>query len=277
MESLVGRSAVVIGGGSGVGEGICHGLASAGMRVAVADLRGDAAAHVSASIRRESPRARSVAFEVDATDPASLESVMSATVEAFDRVDILVNTVGAILQRSLEDVSVAEWNWLWDMNVISHVNSVNVFLPELRERDEAHIVLTGAGAGFHAAPANAVIGPYSVAKHALAGYAKNLRKELANENIGVTLLCPTGIAGRLAEHSADSHAELVGGDLDIGGEQPPDRELVDGRILGPIVIDAIRNNDFIASNELDRLARRVTGDLEDLGLHASDERPPSLR
>jgi NAD(P)-dependent dehydrogenase (short-subunit alcohol dehydrogenase family) len=99
-------------------------------------------------------------------------------------------------------------------------------------------------------PLEMKIGAYSTTKHALAGYAKNLRNELAGERIGVTLLCPSGIAGNLAENSAKSHAQFTGTeDLDFGGKQPVGRELEGETVIGEVTIEAIKANLFLASNK----------------------------
>lgn len=264
MEVLAGKTAVVIGGGGGVGRGISHGLAAEHLNVVVADLDGEAASAV-----RDEVGGTAIAAPVDSTDETSLEALRNRCVETFGTVDLLANTVGVILQRRLDAVAIAEWNWLWDRAVLSQIRSVNVFLPELRRNPEGHIVLTGAGAALHGTPRGLDLGPYGVVKHALAGYARNLRTEVQDEGIGVTLLCPTGIRGDMAANSAASHGDVVGNAAsDVGGQQPPGRRLEDGIILGPVVVEAVRNDSFIASNQLDDLLAAVDRDRQILNPRA---------
>jgi NAD(P)-dependent dehydrogenase (short-subunit alcohol dehydrogenase family) len=258
MKRMEGAAAVVIGGGGGVGRGVCLGLAAQGMKVMVADRDADAATRVAKETERESPTGLAVAAEVDATDEDSLAELRTRAVETLEHVDVLAITLGTILQRPLHEVTVAEWEWLWRVNVLAPITAVNVFLPLLRSRHESHIVLTAAGAGLHAAPADSALGAYGVVKHALVGYGKNLRLELARDGIGVTVLCPTAIAGRLADTSARSHEQMVGASQrDVGGRPAGDRKLDNGRVLGPVVVDAIRSGAFIASNSHEDLLRTV--------------------
>lgn len=261
MRQMAGRAAVVIGGGGGVGRGICHGLADAGMSVLLADLDDEAASRAVAEIQHASPGAALVAATTDATDEAAMARLRRRTLETFGRVDVVAIAVGAILQRPLEQVTLAEWGWLWNLNVLSQISAVNTFLPDIRQQDEGHVLLTAAGAGLHAVQRGSDLGAYGVVKHALVGYAKNLRRELEQDRIGVTLLCPTAIAGRLDETSAMSHRLAVGPNRQsVGGKQPADRTLDEGRALGPIVVDAVSRDDFLASNRPDELADAIEED-----------------
>lgn len=231
------------------------------MNVVVADLDVNAASAV-----RDELGGNAIGAAVDSTDAASLNALRDRCVETFGAVHLLVNTVGVILQRPLDAVTLDEWNWLWDHGVLTQIRSVNAFLPELRRSPDSHIVLTGAGAAVHAAPQGMDLGPYGVVKHALAGYARNLRMELQDDRIGVTLLCPTGIQGDLAANSAASHRSAFGeAGGDVGGQQPADRKLEDGMILGPVVVAAIRHDSFIASNQLDELLAAMDRDRDRLG------------
>lgn len=162
MERICGGTAVVIGGGGGVGGGIGHSLADAGMAVVVADLDLAAASRVAVDIQKASPKAAVLHAEADATDEASVAQLCARTIDTFGRVDVLVVAVGAILQRRLEKVTAAEWEWLWRLNVASQVTAVNAFLPAMRAGAGGHIVLTAAGAGLHAVAPGSELGAYGV-------------------------------------------------------------------------------------------------------------------
>jgi NAD(P)-dependent dehydrogenase (short-subunit alcohol dehydrogenase family) len=244
----VNRTAVVIGGGGGVGRGVCLGLANVGVRVVVADIDLEAAEEVVDEISRRN--LIGAKFEVDSTNFDSLSRLVNFVEKEFDGVGILVNTTGVILERSMETISVSEWQWLWQNNVMSQISSVNAFLPLLKKNQPAHIVLTGSGAGLIAPPASMKLGGYAVTKHALTGYAKALKNELAADGIGVTLLCPTRIAGNLVANSARHYESTLGPpSIPVGGRPPSQRTLVDASKLGPLVVAAISENQFLVSNE----------------------------
>ena len=130
VNELAGRTAVVIGGGSGVGRGIALGLAAAGMRVAVADIHLESAQAVRDEI--EGTGATAIAGAADATDRASLGAFAEEVVTQLGAVHVLVSTVGVIIDRRLDEATDDDWGWLLEFNLMAVVRGVNVFLPYLR-------------------------------------------------------------------------------------------------------------------------------------------------
>ena len=245
METLDGRNAVVIGSG-GIGRGIALGLAAAGMQVVVADLEPGSAQAVQEEIRARGGRA--TAAEVDATDRASLASLAEGAVAGQGPLHVLVNTVGVIVDRHLDEASEADWAWVFEFNVMATVRANQVFLPLLRAHGEgAHIVNTSSMAGLLALPPQAVggffNGLYTTTKHALVGYCDMLRSELAPEGIGVSVLCPGLVAGNLAATSARNRPSRHGGPMpDPRGERPPPPTAMPNEQVGPIVARGILAN-----------------------------------
>lgn len=244
---ISGTTAVVIGGGSGVGRGIAMGLANAGARIVVADIDESAAETVAAQIRAGGQEAS--AYGVDATDRASLARLAADAADGHGALSILVNTVGAIVDRPLVDSTESDWGWIGEFNVMAMLRSVQEFLPQLRAADgPKHIVLTSSMAGL------LVLGPdlvpianglYTTTKHALIGLAETLRMELASEQIGVSVLCPGLVAGNLSQTSARNRPDRFGGPLPI----PPATDRSATRAMpheavGPIVAAAIEHNRF---------------------------------
>ena len=243
---LAGRTAVVIGGGGGVGRGVALGLAAAGMRVMVADIDEASAGAVAAELRERG--AEAAAHQVDATDVASLERLASATLDAFGAVHVLANLVGVITNRRLDEASEAEWAWFFEFNVMAHVRANNVFLPHLRAHGEpAHIMNTSSMAGLVTRGPELVggfnNGLYTSTKHALIGYCTMLRLELAPEGIGVSVLCPGLVAGNLSATSSRNRPERFGGPLPNPREgMPVNPRAMPNDQVGPIVARAIAAN-----------------------------------
>jgi NAD(P)-dependent dehydrogenase (short-subunit alcohol dehydrogenase family) len=246
VEELVGRTAVVIGGGGGIGRGVSLGFASAGMNVVVADIEPDSAARVAGEISAAGHRA--VARRVDATDTDSLSALARETVEEFGAVHVLSNNVGVILNRRLDEASESEWAWFFEFNVMSIVRGNRVFLPHLRATGEGgHIVNTSSMAGLLALAPEAVggyfNGLYTTTKHALIGYCEMLRMELAPEGIGVSVLCPGLVAGNLSSTAARNRPARFGGPMaDPRAGATPNPAAMPNDAVGPIVVDAIRAN-----------------------------------
>jgi NAD(P)-dependent dehydrogenase (short-subunit alcohol dehydrogenase family) len=235
-------TAVVIGGGSGVGRGIALGLAARGASVVVADIDPDASKGVADEIQAKGGRAQSAV--VDATDRDSLRQLA----EQQEDVSILVNTAGAIVDRPLAESTDDEWGWITEFNVMSMLRSVQAFLPLLRANGgNAHIVLTSSSAGLLALGPEVVTihnGLYTATKHALIGLADMLRSELAPEGIGVSVLCPGLVAGNLGQTSARNRPARFGGPLPAPQQKPmPDRAMPN-EAVGPFVVAAIEHNRF---------------------------------
>ncbi len=242
MDINESTSAVVIGGGSGVGRGIALGLGARGARVTVADIDPEASRGVAEEIRASGGRAEPQT--VDATDRASLRRLA----EQEGSVGILVNTVGAIVDRRLDASTDDDWNWITEFNLMSMLRSTQEFLPQLRANPGgAHIVLTSSTAGLLALGPEIVTihnGLYTATKHAVIGLADMLRSELAPDGIGVSVLCPGLVAGNLSQTSARNRPARFGGPL----PEPPKNDISDrampNEAVGPFVVAAIEHNRF---------------------------------
>jgi NAD(P)-dependent dehydrogenase (short-subunit alcohol dehydrogenase family) len=97
-------------------------------------------------------------------------------------------------------------------------------------------------------------GLYAATKHALVAYSERLRMELASDGIGVSVLCPTRVAGNLATTSARERWRRLGQRVPEGWGAPPDpQDLVPGESLGPLVAAAVKANRFFVCNRPDAL------------------------
>ena len=209
MQDLKGRTAVVTGGGSGVGRGISLGLAAEGMKVAVLDLNGGAAERVAQEIAARGTESMAVA--VDVTSPEQLAAAAKEVVGRFGNVNLLCANAGVILPIGpLAENSDSDWEYVFSVNLHGVVKTVNAFLPSLREADEAHIVNTASLGGVLSVP-EVLVGVYTSSKYACVGYSECLRGELASEGIGVSVLCPGLVESDLYTTSAANRPDRLGG------------------------------------------------------------------
>jgi NAD(P)-dependent dehydrogenase (short-subunit alcohol dehydrogenase family) len=246
MEDLIGRVAVVVGGGSGIGRGIALGLATEGMRVVVADIDRASAEGVRDEIAGTGATATTA--QVDGTDHASLRRLAESTVAQHGAVHVLSTNVGVVADRPLDTASEADWDWILEFNLLSAVRAVDVFLPHLRTSGAAdgstHIVITASLAALLALPSvsGVHLGLYTATKHALLGYAECLRGELADEDIGVSLLCPGMVRSNLAATSARHRPARHGGPLPPPPAREPPGTLMPPEAVGPVVVRGIKAN-----------------------------------
>lgn len=248
MRVIRDRVAVVIGGGSGIGRGIALGLADAGARVVVADIEYEAAQRVAGELAGRG--ATALAAQVDATERDSLASLASTAVRELGAVHVLSNNVGILVDRRLDEAGERDWGWVIELNLMSIVRGVQVFLPALRAHgEEAHIVNTASMAAVLAQGPRSVpvhLGLYTATKHAVLGYTEILRDELAEEGIGVSVLCPGTVQSNLAATSARHRPERYGGPFALpaaaAGRAPAG--VMTPEEVGPLVVQAIVANRF---------------------------------
>ncbi len=241
MDDLTGRTAVVTGGGSGIGRGIALGLAAEGMKLAILDLNGESASDVAAEIEQAGGEA--LAFSVDVTSAEALERVAKDVVGRFGVVNVLCANAGVMLPLGpLAEKTSDDWEYVFSVNVHGVVKTVGAFLPHLRAADEAHIVNTASLGGIVSVP-QIPLGVYIASKYACVGYSECLREELGRVGIGVSVLCPGVVASDLYNTSAKQRPERYGGPGEV--EMPAmgaARQAMPAEEVGPIVVRGIREN-----------------------------------
>lgn len=196
MRDLVGKTAFVTGGASGIGLALGRAFAAAGMKVMLADIETNALALAVESLRDVGPGVRGVACDV--ADPASFQHAAEASYRAFGNVHVICNNAGVAGGSGIDDIPVDTWRWVLDVNVMGVVHGLRTFLPHIRAHAEGgHIVNTASMAGL-----NSGLGfsPYSASKFAVVNMSEGLAKQLAPLGIGVTVLCPGFVRTRISEN-----------------------------------------------------------------------------
>lgn len=230
---LDGAAAVVTGAGSGIGRAAAIAFAGRGARVVVSDVDGERANGVAAEITASGGRA--IAIRIDVTDTAQLEVLRAACIGAFGSVDLVMNNVGVIAMGPPESLPVAEWQRVLDVNLLSVVRSNLVFLPGLLEQGRGHVVNTASVSGLLAHGFDRM--PYVASKHALVGVTEAMAHYLWPRGIGVTCVCPSGVATNIVEQ------------ITFFGEpatpRSPDHPIVEPDVVGELVADAVGEGRFL--------------------------------
>jgi NAD(P)-dependent dehydrogenase (short-subunit alcohol dehydrogenase family) len=182
---LNGKLAVVIGGSSGIGQAIAHGLAEAGADVVPSARRLDLVKKAADQI--ESLGRKSLRIASDVTDRSSLERLLKATVEAFGKVDILINCAGFNQRAPTLDLPEADWNRLLDTNLTGTLRACQVFGRHMIERRYGRIINIASMGSF--------LGLYEVAaycasKAGVASLTKSLAIEWACHGVCVNAIAP---------------------------------------------------------------------------------------
>lgn len=219
MEQLAGKTAVVTGGGAGIGRGLCLGLAGEGMNVVVVDRDADRASEAAAEIAATG--AKTLAQTCDVADQAAVDRVRDAALAAFGSVDVLCNNAGVVQFGPVADAPQEDWDWLFAVNVWGVVNCIRSFTPQMRKQGGGHIVNTASLSGTFAVPG---LGVYTASKYAVMGISETLRQELKGDGIGVSVLCPGPVRSRINESARNRGGGMgaIEGLPRLGWREPAD-------------------------------------------------------
>ena len=178
---LEGKSAVVTGGGSGFGAGICRKFAEEGARVMVADINMDAAQGIADEIG-------GAAFDVDVASAAGVEAMIQAALKTFGTVDILVNNAGIThFPMPLEEVPEEEFDRVMAVNVKSVYLTARHMVPAMKAAGSGVILNIASTAGISPRPK---LNWYNASKGWMITATKTMAVELAQAGIRVNALCP---------------------------------------------------------------------------------------
>jgi NADP-dependent 3-hydroxy acid dehydrogenase YdfG len=176
------RTAVITGASSGIGAATGLKLAEAGFHVVLAARRADRVGSLAEKIRRDGGQAQ--ARRLDVTDRAAV----NAFAESLDRCDILVNNAGgAVGMETVEEAAAADWQAMYEVNVLGTLNVTQALLPKLVASGAGTIVVMSSTAGFVAYEGG---GGYVAAKHAEHAIAATLRLELYDRPVRVIEIAP---------------------------------------------------------------------------------------
>jgi NAD(P)-dependent dehydrogenase (short-subunit alcohol dehydrogenase family) len=182
---LNGKSAVVIGGTSGIGRAIALGLAEAGADVAPTSRRLDQVESTAREI--EALGRRALRATSDVTDRASLQSVLDAAVKNFGKVDILVNSAGRTKKAPTLDFSEQDWNDILETNLTGVLRACQIFGPHMMERRYGRIINIASIGSFLGM---LQVSAYSASKAAVASLTQSLAIEWAPHGICVNAIAP---------------------------------------------------------------------------------------
>lgn len=181
MSTSVERVAVVTGAAQGIGRKIAEGLAADGARVVVADL------HAAEDVARE---LGGIAVAVDVSDQAATERMAAAAIDAYGRIDVLVNNAGiysSLVPTPLEQLSVDEWKRVYDVNVLGTYLATRAVVPHMRAGGGGRIINIASGTPFKGVP---FLLHYVGSKGAVVAMTKAMAKELGSANILVNAVAP---------------------------------------------------------------------------------------
>jgi 2-hydroxycyclohexanecarboxyl-CoA dehydrogenase len=179
------RTALVTGGGRGIGRAVAEGLAADGFNVVIADLRLEESEETAAAITEAGGQA--IAIEANVADTDSVAAAVKAAEERFGHVDVLVNNAGWDDLKPFLSTDEAFWDRIIDINFKGPLRFTRLLLPGMVERKWGRIINIGSDAGRVGSSLEAV---YSGAKGGIIAFTKTIAREVARNGVTANVVCP---------------------------------------------------------------------------------------
>ena len=202
---LDGKVAIVTGAASGIGRAIAAAYLAEGAKVAIADLRREAAEEVAAALDPTGESA--LGLGMDVADEAAVEAGTEATVARFGRLDILVSNAGIQIVAPVVEFAYPDWKRMLAIHLDGAFLTTRAALRHMYRQKGGSIIYIGS---VHSKLASLLKAPYVAAKHGLVGLARVVAKEGAEHGVRANVICPGFVRTPLVEKQIPEQAAALG-------------------------------------------------------------------
>jgi len=210
---LDGKTALVTGAASGVGRAVAERLAAEGARLGLTDLQQEPLDALAAKLRAAGTEV--VTSVGDIVDAAVSRELTALAEREFGRVDVLVNNVGALVLKSLEDTTLADFDRLMHVNCYSHLLAIQAAVPAMRRAGGGSIVNVASVGALVALPN---VSAYCPSKSAVVGLTRSAAAEFA-PHIRCNAVCPGGVDTDMARVHLASFEDKEAASRKLTGRQ----------------------------------------------------------
>ena len=235
-DSLQDSVALVTGASTGIGRESARKLAREGASVALAARR-EKKLHELASSLTDLPEVETAVLPTDVTDEEQVARMVDETVDAFGKLDVVVNNAGLIRPGPVEEMSTEDYQTMMGVNVNGMFYTTRAVLPHLR-RSSGVLVFMGSFAGQYPRPGNPV---YAASKWWTRGFAMSLAGEVGHEDIGISVVNPTEVYSEFGRGGRDN----------MNKERLNRDEVTDPADVAEAVVFAAKQNPPNTLNEID--------------------------
>jgi NAD(P)-dependent dehydrogenase (short-subunit alcohol dehydrogenase family) len=190
---------VVTGGGGGIGRGMCLRFAAEGAKAIVVADRDEAAA------RKVADEVKGLAVVTDSGVEADIVRLVKAATDKYGAIDLFCSNAGIMVRGGIEAPD-AEWQRIWEVNLMAHVWTARAVLPAMVARGQGYLLQTASAAGLLSQVGSA---PYAVTKHAAVAFAEWLSITYGDSGIKVSCLCPLGVRTEMLRSATGHIAEVL--------------------------------------------------------------------
>jgi NAD(P)-dependent dehydrogenase (short-subunit alcohol dehydrogenase family) len=202
-QRFVGKVIVITGGGNGLGRAGALAFAGEGGAISVADIDGDAAQRTAAEIGAAGGRA--IGVPCDVREPEQVQQLIAETAATLGGIDVLYNNAGVVRYGTVEELSVADWDFQINVNLKGTFLTCKYAIPEMRKRGGGAIVNTASVQAF---ASQKTVAAYAASKGGVVSLTTTVALDHAHENIRCTCIAPGSIRTPMLEDAAD----VFGGD-----------------------------------------------------------------
>jgi len=186
-RELAGKTAIVTGSTSGIGLGIAHAFAEAGMHVMLNGFGDKAEIEKTRMDLEESCHIKTAYSAADMSKPADIAGMVEDARRLLGKVDVLVNNAGIQHVEAIETFPIAKWDAIITIDLSSAFHAMRAVVPEMKARRWGRIINIASAHGLVASPFKSA---YVAAKHGLLGLTKTVALETAEHGITVNAICP---------------------------------------------------------------------------------------
>ena len=216
------KIAVITGAASGIGHGIAEKFVGEGAKVAIADLRLDAAQETAKELTAKGPGS-AIGIEMNVTDEKAVNDGVAEVVKEWGGVDILVSNAGIQIVHKIEDFPFDQWKKLLSIHLDGAFLTTKACIPHMYKRGAGSVIYMGS---VHSKEASPLKSAYVTAKHGLLGLARVISKEGAEHGVRANVICPGFVKTPLVEKQIPEQAE----DLGISEEEVVSKIMLGGTV-----------------------------------------------
>jgi NADP-dependent 3-hydroxy acid dehydrogenase YdfG len=191
-NNIQGKVVVITGASSGLGEATARHLSKEGATVVLGARRVDRIEALADELTQAGGKA--LAMATDVTDPEQVKALVDAAVQAYNRIDVMLNNAGLMPHSPLERLKIADWDRTIDVNIKGVLYGIAAALPHMQRQKSGQIVNVSSVAGHKVGTGNAV---YAASKTAVRVISEGLRQEVKPYNIRTTIISPGAVATEL--------------------------------------------------------------------------------
>jgi 3-hydroxybutyrate dehydrogenase len=203
---LQGKTALITGAASGIGEAIAKLFVAEGAKVVIADLKTDAADATAKTLTAQGP-GKAIGVAMDVTQEDQVNAGVAKTVEVFGGIDILISNAGVQIVHPVEEFPFADWKKLLAIHLDGAFLTSKACLPHMYKKGGGSIVFMGS---VHSKEASPLKSAYVTAKHGLLGLARVIAKEGGAHGVRANVICPGFVRTPLVEKQIPEQAKELG-------------------------------------------------------------------